>query len=200
MNDVLIIDPNTTFIEKSVIIENGVTIFPFVVIKGNTTIKSGTIITSFTTIIDSIIGENNQINASFINGNTIGNGSIIGPNAHLRPGNKIGDNCRIGNFVEIKNSIVGDFTKIAHLTYIGDTAVGKNCNFGCGVVTANYNGKTKSKTVIGNNCFIGCNVNLIAPVTIGNDCFIAAGTTVTKNYSDNSFIIGRVKDEIKVNE
>ena len=109
------------------------------------------------------------------------------------------DNIRCGNYVEIKNSEINNDTKIAHLTYIGDSKVGKNVNFGCGTVTVNFDGKEKNKTIIGNNCFIGCNTNLIAPVKVGDNVFIAAGSTITDNLDDNDFVVARSKMVVKKN-
>ncbi|MBR2052965.1 MAG: hypothetical protein IJ959_02290 [Clostridia bacterium] len=122
-------------------------------------------------------------------------GAKIGPFAHLRPKSFIGENVRVGNFVEIKNSVIGDGTKIGHMTYIGDATVGKNCNIGAGVVFCNYDGKTKHQIKIGDNVFIGANCNLIAPLEIGDGAFIAAGTTVAKNVEAGKKIIGRVRQQ-----
>ena len=121
----------------------------------------------------------------------------IGPNAHLRNGCHIGNNCRIGNYVEMKNTFFGDGSKCAHLTYVGDATVGKKCNFGCGVVTVNYDGKHKFHTTIGDNCFIGSNVNIIAPVTVGDNSVLAAGSTITKDVLEGEMAIGRVRQENK---
>lgn len=106
-------------------------------------------------------------------------------------------NCRIGNFVEIKNSKIGEGTKISHLTYLGDTTCGKNVNWGCGCVTVNYDGKFKNKTYIGDNVFIGCNTNLIAPLSVGNNVFIAAGSTITDDIPDEAFSIARTRQITK---
>ncbi|MEG2014417.1 MAG: DapH/DapD/GlmU-related protein, partial [Clostridia bacterium] len=129
----------------------------------------------------------------------VGNDCAVGPNAHLRQHAVVGNNCRIGNFVEIKNSYLGDFTKASHLAYIGDATVGKRVNIGCGVVFVNFNGREKNHTTVGDNCFLGCNVNLIAPVTLENNCFVAAGTTVDGNLRKDEFAIGRAKMTIKPN-
>lgn len=152
----------------------------------------------YNVIEDSIIGHS-QIISSHIFSSTIGDGSTIGPNAHLRAGSVIGDKCRIGNFVEIKNSVIGDGTKIAHLSYVGNATIGKNCNIGCGVIFANYNGKVKNSIVVGDNVFIGSNCVLIAPLNIPNNVYICAGTTVTKDLHEFDFVIGRVRQEVKPN-
>ena len=127
----------------------------------------------------------------------IGKGTKIGPGVILRGETKIGENCRITNFVEIKKSTVGDGTKISHMSYIGDATIGKECNIGCGVVCCNYDGKEKHKTTIGNKAFIGSNTNLVAPVTVGNGAFVAAGSTITNDVPDKSFGIARARQAIK---
>ena len=137
------------------------------------------------------------IYSSYIKNSYIGKNCIIGPYSHIRPNCNIGENVRVGNFVELKNATIGNNTKVAHLTYIGDAKIGKNCNVGCGVVFCNYDGKTKHKTSVGDNVFIGSNVNLIAPIDVGKSSFIAAGTTVTKDVPNDSFVIARVRQENK---
>ena len=150
-------------------------------------------------IENSLVEKGAEIISSHIFESTIGENSKVGPYAHIRPKCKIGKNCRIGNFVEIKNSAIGDNTKIAHLTYVGDARIGKNCNIGCGVVFANYNGKEKNKIIVGNNVFIGSNCNLIAPLIIPDNVYICAGTTVTRDLQEYDFVIGRCRETIKPN-
>lgn len=150
-------------------------------------------------ITDSEIGENVEVTASVIEESFVDTGTKIGPFAHLRPNSKIGKNCRIGNFCEIKNSTIGDGTKVSHLAYVGDAEIGKNCNIGCGVIFVNYNGKAKQKIEIGNNVFVGSNCNLIAPLKIEDNVYICAGTTVTKNLKENDFVVGRARETIKEN-
>lgn len=142
-------------------------------------------------IQNSKIGKNVKIENSRIDNSEVGDNSQIGPYSNIRPNCKIGKNCRIGNFVEIKNSIIGENTKVSHLAYVGDAEIGKNCNIGCGVVFANYDGKKKNKTKIGNNCFIGSNCTLIAPISIDDNCFICAGSVVTDSVPENTFVIAR---------
>ena len=119
------------------------------------------------------------------------------PFAHIRPNCIFGDNVKIGAFVEVKNSFIGNGTKVPHLSYVGDAEIGENVNIGCGVVFANYNGQIKQKSKIGNNVFVGCNVNIVAPVTIADDTYICAGTTVTNDTNVGDFVIGRVRQENK---
>ncbi len=135
---------------------------------------------------------------TFITGNVkIGSHCKIGPFARIRERALIGNNVKIGNFVEVKNTTIGAGTMISHHVYAGDSSIGERVNIGCGVITVNYDGKNKHKTIIEDECFIGCNVNLIAPVKISRGTIIAAGTTVTINSEENDFIIGRTKEIVK---
>lgn len=143
------------------------------------------------------IGEGSIVDFSYIEDSRIGRNCQIGPFARIRPNSNISDNVKIGNFVEIKNSSIATGTKVSHLAYVGDAIVGENCNIGCGVIFANYNGRVKNKIVVGNNCFIGSNCNLIAPLTIADNTYICAGTTVTKDTNEYDFVIGRVRETIK---
>ena len=127
----------------------------------------------------------------------MGKFTSVGPFAYIRPNCTIGDHIKLGDFVEVKNSVIGDGTKVSHLTYIGDSDVGRNCNFGCGTVTVNYDRVKKYRTTIGDDCFIGCNTNLVAPVTLGDGAYTAAGTTVTDNVPSQALAIGRARQSNK---
>ncbi len=164
---------------------------------GNVVIEDNVKIFGDCQIENSVIRAGATIKSSYIIDSTVGEGTTVGPYAHIKMNSVIGKNCRIGNFVEIKNSNFGDFSKCAHLTYVGDADIGENVNLGCGVVFANYDGKEKHRSKVGNNVFVGCNCNIIAPCEIEDGCFIAAGTTITKNLPTNSFCVGRVKQEVK---
>jgi len=129
----------------------------------------------------------------------IGKNVLVGPFARLRNGAVIQDNVKIGNFVEVKKSVVGEDSKASHLAYIGDAEIGKGCNIGCGAIFVNYDGKDKHKSTVGDNCFIGSNCNVIAPCDIEDDSYICAGTTVTKKVEKGDFVIGRVRQEHKKN-
>jgi len=179
------------YIDKNSIIEDGVVIFPNVYICGNCEIKKGTKIYPNSVLINSKIGENCEIKCSYIEDSEICDNVKIGPFAHIRPNSKIENNAKIGNFVEIKSSYIGKGTKVSHLAYIGDSEIGQDCNVGCGVIFANFDGKKKYKTTVGNNCFIGSNSNIIAPVIVSDDTYICAGTTITENTNKGDFVIGR---------
>ena len=146
---------------------------------------------------DCFVGGGTTVRSTFADNARIGARCEIGPFACLRPGSVVGDGCRVGDFVEVKNSSLGDGVKAAHLAYIGDAAVGGGTNVGCGTVFANYDGREKHRTTVGRNCFLGCNVNLVAPLTLGDGVFVAAGTTVTDDADENSFVIGRSRQQTK---
>ncbi len=182
LSGVKIVDQSSTYIGPKVKIQPGTVIEPNNVIYGNTKIGKDNKLNQGNTIIDSTINDNN----------------IIGPNAHIHTNSKIGSNCKVGNFVEVKNTKIKDNSKAAHLTYLGDTEIGKNVNVGCGVITANYDGVNKHKTIIRDNCFIGSNVTLIAPIEIKKDCLIAAGSTISLDtIPKDKLVIARSREVIK---
>lgn len=172
-------------------IDKSVTFFGKCSIGKNCTIKANCVIS------DSNIGDNCQIENSIIEGSQIGSFCHIGPYSHIRPNCILEESVKVGSFAEIKNSHIGQGSKIPHLSYVGDATLGKNVNVGCGVVFANYNGQIKQRSVVGDNVFIGCNVNIVAPVKIANGTYICAGTTVTKDTEEGDFVIGRVRQENK---
>lgn len=176
---VTLIDPYATYIEFGAKIESDVTIFPGTYIDKNSEIKSGSVIYD-SKIYDSVIEEDVEIKSSEIESSVVGSGTKIGPYAHLRPNSNVGKNCKVGNFVEIKNSNIGDGSKMSHLAYVGDADIGKNVNIGCGVVFVNYNGRDKFRSTIGDNAFIGSNSNIVAPLEVEDNAYIAAGSTITK--------------------
>lgn len=191
------IDKKNTYVSKGVKIGKGTIIYPGVVIEGKTIIGENNIIYPGTVLIDCVLGNNNTVYSSYIVLSEIKDNAIIGPYANIRENNIINSNVKIGSFVEIKASTVDSNTKIPHLIYIGDSIIGKDVNIGCGVVTANYDGKKKSQTIIKDNAFIGCNVNLVAPLTIGKNSVVGAGSTIDFDVLDNSLAIARQRAYIK---
>ncbi|MFR8505918.1 MAG: bifunctional UDP-N-acetylglucosamine diphosphorylase/glucosamine-1-phosphate N-acetyltransferase GlmU [Peptoniphilus sp.] len=179
INGVGIIDPKSTYIEYGATIERDVMIYPGTRIDRKSVIKEGAEIYS-STIKNSTIGEDVLIRSSEIEDSSIGRGTTVGPYAHLRPNSHVGENCKIGNFVEVKNSNVGDGSKMSHLAYIGDADVGSGVNIGCGVVFVNYDGRDKFRAKVGDNAFIGSNANLVAPIEVEDNGYVAAGSTITK--------------------
>lgn len=196
-NGVLFLDRTSVYIEKDVKIGRGAVIGAHVALKGKTEIGENAEITGDCYIENSKIGDSVILKSSYVTDSEIGNKTTVGPFAQVRQKSRVGESCRIGNYVEIKNSILGHGTKCAHLAYLGDAELGNSVNVGCGVVFANYDGKKKNRTIVGNNVFIGCNCNLVAPLKIADNCFIAAGTTVTKDLEPDTFCIGRVRQESK---
>lgn len=163
----------------------------------NSQIGDHALITSGSYIENAVVGDHCQIQSSVIKDSTLGREVRVGPYAQLRPDSALADKVKIGNFVEVKNSNLGEKTSVAHLSYIGDSDVGARVNFGCGTVIVNYDGYQKSRTTIGDDVFIGCNSNLIAPVTLEDDCYVAAATTVTHTVPSHAMAIGRVRQENK---
>ncbi|MCL7749273.1 bifunctional UDP-N-acetylglucosamine diphosphorylase/glucosamine-1-phosphate N-acetyltransferase GlmU [Halalkalibacter alkaliphilus] len=194
---VTIIDPNNTYISTEASIGQDTVLNPGTVILGTTTIGDECIIGPNTEIKDSTIGNGTNIRQSVVYNSEVGNNVTIGPFAHIRPDSTISDDVRIGNFVEVKKSVMGQGSKASHLSYIGDAKVGKDVNFSCGAVTVNYDGKNKFKTVIEDGAFIGCNANLIAPVTVGKDALVAAGSTITDDVPSQSLSIARARQTNK---
>lgn len=178
-------------LEKSVKVGVGVTIEPFAVVRGNTVLGDYCTVGSFCYLNNAVIGAHTEVRASRITDSTVGDNCTIGPNAHLRDGAEVHSNCRVGNFVEVKHSVLHSGVKAAHLSYIGDAEVGSRTNIGCGVVFVNYDGKVKHRTTVGDDCFVGCNSNLVAPLRVGSNCFVACGTTVDRDMPDGAFCIGR---------
>lgn len=172
-------------------------ILPGTILLGKTKIGSNCVIGPNSYLVDSAVGDGTHVNASYMTKSSVGQNSTIGPFAQMRPNTVLGNHVKIGDFVEVKNSTIGDRTSIAHLTYIGDSDVGSQCNFGCGVVTANYDGCRKYRTVIGDRAFIGCNTNLIPPVRLGEGAYTAAGTTVDADVPPGALAIGRVRQQVK---
>jgi bifunctional UDP-N-acetylglucosamine pyrophosphorylase/glucosamine-1-phosphate N-acetyltransferase len=166
-------------------------------IYGKTVIGSDCRIGPNTMLTDAVIGDGSSVNASQITSSRIGRNTTVGPFAYVRPDCCVGDNCRIGDFVELKNSTLGSGTKVSHLTYIGDSDFGSKINVGCGVVTVNYDGKNKYRTQVGDGSFVGCNVNLVAPVKVEAGAYIAAGSTITEDVDADALAIARAKQTNK---
>ena len=173
------------------------TILPGTILKGKTKIGSKCTIGPNCLIENCTIGDQVMLNAVQAYDSVIEDAVKAGPFVHIRPNSHLKNGVKIGDFVEVKNSVVGEQTAIAHLTYVGDSDVGKKVNFGCGTVTVNYDGMTKNRCVIGDNCFIGCNTNLIAPVKLGKGAYTAAGTTVTKDVPEYALAVERADLKLK---
>lgn len=171
-------------------------ILPGTIIRGKCRIGSNCEIGPNTLLEDTVVGDGVMLNNVQSYQSVVESGAHIGPFAQLRPGSHIAQNVKIGDFVEIKNSNIGEKTSVAHLTYIGDSDVGRGVNFGCGCITANYDGINKFRTKIGDDAFIGCNTNLIAPVEIGANAATGAGSTITGNVPPNALALERANTRI----
>ncbi len=191
MDGVRFIDPKQVYIEEGAVIGAGTVIYPCVVLEGAVKIGEDCVIGQNTRIRDSEIGDRTQIQSSVILESSVGSDTTVGPFAYLRPHSAVGSGCKVGDFVEIKNSTMGDGAKASHLTYIGDSDVGRNVNIGCGVVFVNYNGSEKFRSVVDDNAFIGCNSNLVSPVRVGEKAYIAAGSTITNDVPAGSLYVAR---------
>ena len=174
-------------------IGKGTTIHPGTQIRRNVSVGENCQIGPNSVLEDSTVGDGCVVNATQVYSSVIENSVTIGPFCHVRPNSRLCEGVKIGDFVEIKNSVVGKETHASHLTYIGDADVGERVNFGCGTVCVNYNGYTKNRCVIGNDAFIGCNTNLVAPVTVGEGGYTAAGSTITDNVPSGALAIARAR-------
>ncbi len=184
-------------IGRDVIIGAGTQILSGTILRGKTVIGSDCVIGPDCIIENSTVGDETKLNYVQCYDSQIDNNVKIGPFVQVRPGSHIKSGVKIGDFVEIKNSVIGEETAVAHLTYVGDSDVGGCVNFGCGVVTVNYDGEKKSRCTIKDNAFIGCNTNLIAPVTIGRGAYTAAGSTISHDVPDDALAIERGPVAIK---
>ena len=190
-NGVTIVDPDNTYIDAGVEIGEDTIVYPGCMIEGNTVIGCDCKIGPNTNLKDTTVGNSTSVKSSTVTESKIGDNTNVGPYAYIRPNCVIGNEVKIGDFVEVKNSNIGNGTKVSHLTYIGDSDVGERINFGCGTVTVNYDGSKKFRTVIEDDVFIGCNTNLVAPVKVNKGAYIAAGSTITDEVPENSLAIAR---------
>lgn len=184
-------------IEDGVEIEPGTTILPGTILKGKTKIGKDCVIGPNSYMENALLHDNIIFNSSYAYDCEVKSGADIGPFVRIRPDSVIGEKVHIGNFVEVKNSSVGEGTKLPHFNYIGDCEVGKECNFGCGSLVVNYDGTNKTRSSIGDNAFIGCNTNLVSPIKVGHFAYTAAGSTITEDVPDYSLAIARNRQENK---
>lgn len=197
MNGVTMIHPENTYIDHNVVIGKDTVIEAGAIIECGTIIGENCHIGHNTRISDSFIESGVTITSSTVISSRVGERTTVGPYAYLRPGSCIGKRVRIGDFVEVKNSTIGDDSTSAHLAYIGDAKIGKNVNVGCGVVFVNYDGKKKHQTIVKDNVFVGSNSNLVAPVTVGENAFVAAGSTITEDVPAEALAIARSRQTNK---
>jgi len=193
---VTFINPETSVVHSSVSIGRDSVIHPNTYLEGKTSIGEECVIYQGTRICDSLLGNGVTVkDSTLIEESRVASGAVIGPFAHLRPKSDIGRDVKIGNFVEIKSARIGDRTKASHLTYLGDSEVGKDVNIGAGTITCNYDGEKKYKTVIESGAFIGSDSQLVAPVKIGRGAYVAAGSTVTQDVPAGALSISRTRQK-----
>lgn len=195
---VTFINPDTCMVNCEVKIGRDTIIYPGVMLEGSTRIGENCTIIGQSRIKDTIVGDFCEIISSQIDECILEKGVKIGPYSNLRPGCNLSCNVKVGDFVELKNTKVGEGTKIPHLSYVGDGVLGKHINIGAGVIFVNYDGYKKHQTIVKDNAFIGCNSNLIAPVTVKAGSYVAAGSTITKEVPEDSLAIARARQENKV--
>lgn len=193
-NGVWIVDPERTYIDMQVNIESGVRLEPGVCLQGQTRVGRDSEIGTGAILRDVIIAEGVIIKPyTVLESSTVGRGTWVGPFAHIRPQSELGENVRVGNFVETKKTKLGDEAKASHLSYLGDADIGSKSNIGAGTITCNYDGVNKHRTVLGEGVFIGSDSQLVAPVTLGKGAYVAAGSTITEDVPADALAIGRGK-------
>lgn len=196
-NGVRIVDAATTYIDPRAVIGRGSVLLPGTIVQGESIIGQGCQIGPNAVVNHCRLGDEVLVNASQINDSALDDGCDVGPYAHIRPNCTVGKHCHIGAFVQLKNCVLGDGTKMSHLTYIGDADVGRDVNFGCGTITTNYDGFHKYRCTVGDGAFIGCNTNLVAPVEVGAGAYVAAGATITKDVPADALAVARAQQENK---
>ena len=194
---VQILDTNNCYVDPRVKVGAGTVLLPGTILRGNTVVGANCTIGPNTMLTDCAVGDETEVNASQATESRIGSHTSVGPFAYLRPNSTVGDHVKVGDFVEVKNSVIGNGTKISHLTYVGDSDVGERVNFGCGTVTTNYDGFKKYRCTIGDDVFLGCNTNLVAPVTVGRGSYTAAGSTITRDVPEDALAVARARQENK---
>ena len=190
-------DYQNCYVDPTVRVGRGSVLMPGTILRGSTVLGEECVVGPNSLLENVTVGDRTTINASQLYDARVGSDTHIGPFAYVRPGSTVGSSVKLGDFVEIKNSKIGDGTKVAHLTYVGDSDVGRNVNFGCGTVTVNYDRVKKFRTTIEDDAFIGCNTNLVAPVTIGRGAYTAAGSTITDDVPSMALAVARARQTNK---
>lgn len=193
---VTVVDPQSTFVDSGVRIGRDTIIHPFTFIEGNTTIGEDCVIGPVSRLVDSMVGNRVTIQNSIVLESYIQDSCTIGPFSYLRPETRLGEGVKVGDFVEIKKSVIGNGSKVPHLSYVGDATLGKDVNIGAGTITCNYDGQKKWPTYIGDRAFIGSNTNLVAPVKIGAGATTGAGSTITKDVPDGALGLERAQQAL----
>ncbi len=192
-----VVDPAHTYVDVDVVVEPDATLLPGTILEGSTRVAAGAVVGPNAHLTDCRVGAGAVVHSTRADGAVIGDGVEVGPFAHLRPGTVLGTGVRVGAFVQTKNATVGPGAKLPHLAYVGDAEVGAGANLACGVVTVNYDGREKHRTVVGEGAFVGCGTMLVAPVEIGAGAYVAAGSTITDDVPPEALAIGRARQVVK---
>ena len=191
-------DSASTFVSKGSTVEPGATLRSFVLIEGRSIVRAGAVVGPFVRLVDTEVGKDARIlDHCLLLQSVVEEGAQVGPFAHVRPECRIGAGARVGNFVELKKTSLGEGAKAPHLSYLGDAQVGPRTNIGAGTITCNYDGTTKHPTIIGAGTFVGSDVTLVAPVTVGDGAFVAAGSTITEDVPADALALGRARQVVK---
>jgi bifunctional UDP-N-acetylglucosamine pyrophosphorylase/glucosamine-1-phosphate N-acetyltransferase len=184
-------DPGRVYLDANVELAAGARLYPGVHLEGRTTVGAGATIGPDVFIADTSIGDNARVWYAVLRQCQIGEGAEVGPYASLRPGTVLRPGARVGTFVEMKNTTVGEGAKVLHLSYMGDATIGEGANIGAGSITCNYDGESKHPTVIGERAFIGSDTMLVAPITIGHDAYTGAGSVITRDVEPGALAVER---------
>jgi bifunctional UDP-N-acetylglucosamine pyrophosphorylase/glucosamine-1-phosphate N-acetyltransferase len=193
---VTIIDPASTFIDRQVEVGPDTVIYPFTLLEGSTRVGRRCLLGPGTRLVSATLGEDVTVQSSVIMESEVGNSCNIGPFAYIRPGSVLADQVKIGDFVELKKTVVGHGSKIPHLSYVGDSLIGSGVNVGAGTITCNYDGVHKHQTIIEDGAFIGSNTNLVAPVTVGQGAVTGAGSTITRDVPAHALAVERARQTV----
>jgi bifunctional UDP-N-acetylglucosamine pyrophosphorylase/glucosamine-1-phosphate N-acetyltransferase len=191
-------DPRTTVVGSDVVVEKGARLRPFTILEGRTVVRAGATVGPFARLVDVEVGKDAQVlDHCLLRESVVEAGASVGPFAHVRPGSRIGAQARVGNFVELKKTFLGEGSKAQHLSYLGDATVGPRVNIGAGTITCNYDGVKKSPTTIEAGAFVGSDAILVAPVTVGEGAYVAAGSTITEDVPKDALALGRARQVTK---
>jgi bifunctional UDP-N-acetylglucosamine pyrophosphorylase/glucosamine-1-phosphate N-acetyltransferase len=191
-------DPASTLVGPEVVVEGGAVIRPFTILEGRTVLRAGACVGPFVRLVDVEIGEKAQVlDHCVLEQSVVEERASVGPFARLRPGSRVAREARVGNFVELKKTTLGEGSKAQHLSYLGDATIGPGVNIGAGTITCNYDGTTKSPTRIEAGAFVGSHATLVAPVTIGEGTYVGAGSTITEDVPRDALALGRARQVVK---
>jgi bifunctional UDP-N-acetylglucosamine pyrophosphorylase/glucosamine-1-phosphate N-acetyltransferase len=195
---VTIEDPATTHVSEETVVEAGAVLKPFTILEGRTVVRAGAVVGPFVRLVDAEVGAGAQVlDHCLVRQSVIEAGASVGPFSHLRPESRVGARARVGNFVELKKTHLGDGSKAQHLTYLGDATIGADVNIGAGTITCNYDGQAKHPTRIEAGAFVGSDSTLVAPLTVGEGAYVAAGSTITEDVPRDALALGRARQVTK---